>query len=72
MADALRKVLSFSFGYLDSFGQRHDEPPVDEEFRLGKYRVDYKMPSREEFEALDRELQELFANSKIVSVKRET
>lgn len=35
--------------------------------RLGEYQVDYEMASPEEFNKSDPELDELFANSKVIS-----
>lgn len=48
------------------------EQSGDEVPRIGEYRVDYMMPSREEIDAYDNELADLLANSKVISVKGET
>jgi hypothetical protein len=40
-----------------------------DQLRLGEYRIDYSMPTQAELDANDPELSELFAHSKIISVK---
>jgi hypothetical protein len=76
MAEPVRKItttLSFAYSSLKKslgLSGEHQSPAVEDEYRVGEYRVDYTMPSREELQAADRELEELFANSKTVSVNK--
>ena len=74
MAEPVRKItttLSFAYSSLKKplgLSGEHEPPAADDEFRVGEYRVDYTMPSQEELQAADRELKELFENSKTISV----
>jgi hypothetical protein len=73
MSEAIRKAFYSTLAYF-SFGEsarRAETPPSDADFRVGEYRADYAMPSRDELQAPDPALEDLFANSKTIRVKRE-
>jgi hypothetical protein len=75
MAEPARKITALSFTYsslkkLLGLSDKHQSSAGDDEFRVGEYRVDYTMPSREELKATDHELEKLFENSKTISVNK--
>ena len=49
-----------------------EETPAPSADRIGEFYADYSQPTRDEIDAVDPECAELFANSKVISVKRET
>ena len=77
MTEAIRKALYASVAYFSAWGgqtrpdSRAEHSPESDAPRLGKYRVDYEMPSQEEIQASNPELDDLFSHSKVISVKRE-
>jgi hypothetical protein len=83
MAEALRKVFNASVAYFTSFGEttypsgagarpKKDEKKDEESHRLGQYRVDYSLPTQEELNQPDPELDSLFYQSKLISHNSET
>jgi hypothetical protein len=65
MEEPIQKFLSYALTY---FG-RGRNLPITSDSRLGEYRVDYTMPSREELREVGPKLEELYANSKTISMK---
>ncbi len=77
MGETLRKVVAFfsmfgGSGFSGSLDAQAERPPAPAEPRMGGYRVDYSMPTQEEIQAHDPALDELFANSKVISHNSET
>jgi len=70
---AARKALNSVMHYLSwGRGPTGEAAKKDAEHRVGEYRADYSEPAFEEINKPQPELEKLFENSKIISVKRES
>jgi hypothetical protein len=75
MAEPRKITTTLSFAYSSlkrslGLSDKHQPPAIEDDYRVGEYRVDYTMPSQAELESADGELKELFENSKTVSEKK--
>jgi hypothetical protein len=68
---AARKALNSVMHYLSWGRGTAGEAVKDTEHRVGEYRADYSEPTSEQINKPQPELEKLFENSKVISVKRE-